>query len=237
MDTGGILALVLAIMLIAGCLGYVLYSILRSPFKYPYFYYNFDVTGKRKPQFTELIDEYLIENHLSDIEIHQQMIEDWKEKSKEIIDSSRIPNYRRTQYENAIDDEAAYRFIMYRTQTRYVQSNYVKTPYKVDQAINVLHCSFEKLQERDKKLQLINYESSLQKYHCTNQRKLMTRELRTQIMERDNYTCQFCGKYMPDGVGLQIDHIVPVSKGGKTIPSNLQVLCSKCNGKKHDKMD
>ena len=55
--------------------------------------------------------------------------------------------------------------------------------------------------------------------------------------ERDNYTCQICGKYMPDGVGLQIDHIIPVAKGGKTVPSNLQVLCSKCNGAKKDKLD
>ena len=55
-------------------------------------------------------------------------------------------------------------------------------------------------------------------------------------MKRDNYTCQICGKFMPDGVGLQIDHIVPVAKGGKTIPSNLQVLCSKCNASKRDKI-
>ncbi len=34
---------------------------------------------------------------------------------------------------------------------------------------------------------------------------------------------------MPDGNGIHIDHIVPVSKGGKTVPSNLQVLCAKCN--------
>ena len=44
-----------------------------------------------------------------------------------------------------------------------------------------------------------------------------------------------CGKYMPDEVGLHIDHIIPVAKGGKTVPSNLQVLCSKCNGNKGTK--
>lgn len=63
----------------------------------------------------------------------------------------------------------------------------------------------------------------------------MTRELRERIMRRDNYTCKICGKYMPDEVGLHIDHIIPVSKGGKSIEQNLQVLCSKCNGHKSNK--
>lgn len=86
-------------------------------------------------------------------------------------------------------------------------------------------------------LRSINYETTLNKYHSKNQRKLMTPALRQAVMTRDNYTCQICGKYMPDGVGLQIDHIVPVSKGGKSVMSNLQVLCSKCNGQKKNKIN
>ena len=41
---------------------------------------------------------------------------------------------------------------------------------------------------------------------------------------------------MPDEVGLQIDHIIPIAKGGKTVVSNLRVLCSKCNASKSDKI-
>ena len=76
---------------------------------------------------------------------------------------------------------------------------------------------------------------TLKKFNCQNQRSLMTKELRNYIMVRDNYTCQICGKYMPDEVGLHIDHIIPISKGGKSVPDNLQVLCSKCNGNKSNK--
>ena len=60
--------------------------------------------------------------------------------------------------------------------------------------------------------------------------------MREKIKQRDNYTCQLCGKQMLDNVGMHIDHIIPKSKGGKTVESNLQVLCSVCNLKKSDKI-
>jgi len=41
----------------------------------------------------------------------------------------------------------------------------------------------------------------------------------------------------PDGTfeEMEGDHIVPWSKGGKTVPENLQMLCRRCNGQKSDK--
>jgi hypothetical protein len=70
----------------------------------------------------------------------------------------------------------------------------------------------------------------------THERNKMTSSLRQRIMIRDNYTCQMCGKVMRDTVGLQIDHIIPINKGGKSVEENLQVLCSICNGRKSDKI-
>ncbi|HIS15474.1 MAG TPA: HNH endonuclease [Candidatus Scatomorpha merdavium] len=35
---------------------------------------------------------------------------------------------------------------------------------------------------------------------------------------------------------LEIDHIIPVSKGGRTAEENLQTLCWKCNRAKSDKI-
>ncbi|HJB68761.1 MAG TPA: HNH endonuclease [Candidatus Fournierella excrementigallinarum] len=35
---------------------------------------------------------------------------------------------------------------------------------------------------------------------------------------------------------LEIDHIIPVSKGGRTEEDNLQTLCWKCNRSKGDKI-
>lgn len=135
-----------------------------------------------------------------------------------------------------LDDRAAFKFYFIRSQTRYNQKNYVKTAYKVNIKDSCFTYNFNYIENRYIQLKDIGFECTLRKYHSKNQRNLAARELREKIMKRDNYTCQLCGKYMPDEVGLQVDHIIPVSKGGKTVESNLRVLCSKCNGSKYDKI-
>lgn len=71
------------------------------------------------------------------------------------------------------------------------------------------------------------------------QRSLMTSKLRQHIKERDGYTCKECGVSIQDEphLLLEIDHIVPVSKGGLTTEDNLQTLCWRCNRKKGAKTD
>ncbi|OON85411.1 HNH endonuclease [Oribacterium sp. C9] len=66
----------------------------------------------------------------------------------------------------------------------------------------------------------------------------MTSKLRQQIKERDNYTCKFCGNstHKEPNLLLEIDHIIPVAKGGYTVEDNLQTLCWKCNRSKSDKI-
>lgn len=58
---------------------------------------------------------------------------------------------------------------------------------------------------------------------------VLTDELRIQVFERDNYTCKCCGKKTKRGRSLTVDHIRPISMGGKSVLSNLQTLCSECN--------
>jgi hypothetical protein len=54
-------------------------------------------------------------------------------------------------------------------------------------------------------------------------------KLRYQILNRDNRTCQNCGRGIKHGAILHVDHTIPVVKGGKTEQKNLQTLCDKCN--------
>ena len=62
-------------------------------------------------------------------------------------------------------------------------------------------------------------------------RKKIPMTQRYKILKRDNFCCSLCGRSPANtgGVTLHIDHIIPVSKGGETIPENLQTLCSECN--------
>lgn len=70
------------------------------------------------------------------------------------------------------------------------------------------------------------------------QRALMTSKLREYIKNRDNYTCCNCGNstFVEPNLLLEIDHIIPVSKGGCTTEDNLQTLCWKCNRAKSNKV-
>lgn len=70
------------------------------------------------------------------------------------------------------------------------------------------------------------------------QRLLMTKKLREFIKTRDNYTCCSCGNstHKEPNLLLEIDHIIPIAKGGCTTEDNLQTLCWKCNRAKSDKI-
>ena len=87
---------------------------------------------------------------------------------------------------------------------------------------------------------LITYLSDNIKYKMSikGQRALMTSKLRLLIKERDNYTCQICKLSTDDEphLLLEIDHKIPLSKGGLTTESNLQTLCWKCNRSKGSKV-
>jgi len=61
------------------------------------------------------------------------------------------------------------------------------------------------------------------------ERNLMTASVRMNVLQRDSFRCQMCGATASDGATLHIDHIVPISRGGRTSLENLQTLCDSCN--------
>lgn len=63
----------------------------------------------------------------------------------------------------------------------------------------------------------------------TAERAKITPKLRYDVLYRDDFRCRACGASVETGAHLHIDHIKPISKGGKSELGNLQALCSICN--------
>jgi 5-methylcytosine-specific restriction enzyme A len=58
-------------------------------------------------------------------------------------------------------------------------------------------------------------------------------EVREYVLTRDGDRCKSCGSKS----SLQVDHIIPLAKGGSNDLSNLQTLCEHCNKSKNDRLD
>ena len=66
-------------------------------------------------------------------------------------------------------------------------------------------------------------------------RQSISKKLRFEVFKRDSFTCQYCGRKAPDVI-LEVDHIHPVSKGGKNDLLNYITSCVDCNQGKSDRM-
>jgi len=58
---------------------------------------------------------------------------------------------------------------------------------------------------------------------------------RQNLFRRDRYECQYCGAGLP-APKLQVEHIVPRSKGGPTTWENCVAACDDCNSRKADRL-
>lgn len=57
---------------------------------------------------------------------------------------------------------------------------------------------------------------------------------RQNLFKRDQHTCQYCGEGLPQSE-LQIEHVLPRSRGGSTTWENCVAACDECNSRKADK--
>lgn len=68
-------------------------------------------------------------------------------------------------------------------------------------------------------------------------RAKVTRAMRFDVLRRDDLRCVKCGRSREDGVKLNVNHIKPVSRGGKSEMSGLQTLNEGCNCGKGNKYE
>lgn len=243
MKENALLIIVLALIIISVIVVIIIVvDYLKEPFAYPVIKHDIDLSGRKKPSYDECIDQWIIDHQEYDfLDNYNTVINEWDVDCKRYLNKTLLWRKHKTKIYNEIREQITakdyeiFKFVFFRSQTRYRQVNYQKIQYTVDNIDKVLYLTLQQLLEIDDELEEIDYETTRDKYFAKNQRKLMTKELRKKIILRDNYTCQNCGKYMPDEVGLHVDHIIAIKNGGKTVESNLQVLCDKCNLRKGKK--
>lgn len=64
--------------------------------------------------------------------------------------------------------------------------------------------------------------------------RLIPTQVKMDVWKRDKGRCVKCGS----NINLHYDHIIPFSKGGSsTTAANIQLLCARCNLKKHDNIE
>lgn len=97
---------------------------------------------------------------------------------------------------------------------------------KSDPLIRIRAQSFEI--EKPTVIRLVKYRNVPTKYaeaHWSNQG----------VLERDNYTCAYCGDYFPDRSKVNVDHIKPRAQGGQNSWLNTICSCIPCNSRKRNR--
>lgn len=157
----------------------------------------------------------------------------WREKNKE-----KLVNDRKKYYEENKEDIKNY-LKQYREKNReqllFKSKQYREANKEKRRVAEILY----KQTERGKN---IRYYGCL-RYRSRKHKTKFNRVERTQILDRDKWTCQMCGiKVHDQSVGdwntpdkAHIDHVIPLSKGGHSDINNLQILCRTCNITKSDK--
>lgn len=135
---------------------------------------------------------------------------------EEIIDCQK-------RYEELAESLKAKRLIRYKEEEKKYQQEEQRRRNEEIKKINL---------EREREI-----EEERRKEDIKRERAKLSASLRYDVLKRDNFRCAICGRSAEDGVTLHVDHIKPVSKGGKTEIDNLRTLCDYCNLGKSDKYD
>ena len=102
--------------------------------------------------------------------------------------------------------------------------------FSEDEKNQIIALCDEKIKEYEEK-----YGKKIWKHRARDTRAI-SGSLRYQVLKDAKDRCELCGISKQEKA-LDIDHILPVNKGGKTVIENLQALCYTCNSQKSDKDD
>jgi 5-methylcytosine-specific restriction endonuclease McrA len=179
-------------------------------------------------------------------ECMKQGMKQYNQENKE-----QIAEYMK-QYRQENREQISKRMKQYARENKEHISEYMKRYYQEnkDQIAEYQQENKEKITEYMKQYRQseqgreANYKAATKRRSYKMKVKFTTYQ-RKELLDRDNWTCQCCGIKVHDrSTGdwnthdkANIDHIIPISRGGNSEPNNLQILCRTCNLSKSDKME
>ena len=202
---------------------------LESKYKFDHFNFDKYVFGrvcKERDAFEKILDT---------IKINKKQLAKFEEEYRQLPDFTEAPSsWLYSVLERRVMKEEEKHRRPPTTESTITCSIYYTSPAGRNRYRNFQVYSTEDIKNFVNQSYVLEKERESKEY----QRKILTPSLRYDILKRDNFKCVICGRTpKKDGVTLHVDHIIPVSKGGKTVPENLRTLCSICNLGKSDKYD
>lgn len=192
----------------------------KQPFKYICKYFNIKADEKTLEQFENML------NNFTSAEEGKVLLENKKSDILESI-AHDVPALIKALFKRTLEKELGFHEFAFNELYfptfcfRYVSAGGNSgTQFSVEMNIEMLERFVNYLAEN------VKFRKSIE-----GQRRLMTPKLRQHIIERDGYTCQYCNNSTnkEPNLLLEVDHIIPLAKGGTTTEENLQTLCWKCN--------
>lgn len=199
----------------------------KQPFKYVCKYFNIKATEENLAKFEEILNNF---------EAAEQGKVVLKREKENILDSIKkeIPLLIRNFGKKKLEKKLGFETVDFST------TYFPKYIFKYVSAGGNASTQCDIVMDIQNLNGFVGYLAGIIKFKksVAGQRALMTSKLRKQIMQRDNCTCKMCGisTYKEPNLLLEIDHIIPLSKGGLTTEENLQTLCWKCNRSKGAKL-
>lgn len=199
----------------------------QQPFKYLCKYFNIKPDEETLNQFEEVL------NNFSAVEQGKQLLNN---KKKIVLDGiwNEVPWLIKTFSKSKFEKKLGFKPIDF-SQLYFptYMFNYISSGGNSSMHTDIT-LNIENLNK------FVVYLSELVKFRksIAGQRALMTSSLREKIKKRDKYTCKNCKNNLDKepNLLLEIDHIIPLAKGGITSEDNLQTLCWKCNRSKGAKL-
>lgn len=202
-------------------------SAQKQPFNYICKYFNIDKKEESLEHFEELL------NNFSAVEDGKEYLAQKKKRTIEGIED-RIPSLIKRFSKDKLEEKLGF------VQIDFSDLYFPKYTMQYISDGGNSSMKTEVIFNLDNLERFINYLAEHIKWResVEGQRALMTPKLRNFIKERDGHTCCICQNTTEKepNLLLEIDHIIPLSKGGMTEENNLQTLCWKCNRRKGAKI-